>query len=115
MNSLRDTPKAWDIYAEQLFHHGHGFPVWLPDPDPSASEVEIGDVGWMKKGGFLQLFNAMKSVNEQPVNYGVPEEYSPFNPPNLIVTGPQERIMQPLLYSRTVREVDVSGGASAGA
>ncbi|KAI0696228.1 WD40-repeat-containing domain protein [Cerioporus squamosus] len=115
MSAFRDTPHAWDVYAQQLFHHGYGFPLWLPDPDPTASPVQIGDVGWMKNGGFLQLFNARNSEDEQPVRYGVPDGYEPFNPPNLIITGPKERILQPLLYGRTVREVDVSGRASAGA
>ncbi|RPD70204.1 WD40 repeat-like protein [Lentinus tigrinus ALCF2SS1-7] len=110
-----ETLHSWDIYAQQLFHHGHGQAIWLPDPDPTAREVQIGDVGWMREGTFLQLFNAMKSEDKQPVLYGVPEEYTPFDPPNLIVSGPQERILQRFLYSRTVREVDVSSGASAGA
>ena len=110
----RDPPHAWDVYAEHLFHHGHGLPLWLPEPDTTASEVQIGDVGWMKKGGLLQLFNAMKNEDNQPVRYGVPDDFEPFNPPNLVVTGPTQRILQPLLYSRTVREVDVSASASAG-
>ena len=35
----------WNIYANELLHHGYGHPLWMPDPDTSVNEVEIGDVG----------------------------------------------------------------------
>ena len=110
-----NTRHAWDIYGQQLFHHGHGYPLWMPDPDPSASEVRIGDVGWMKLGGFRQLFNARDDPDSQRAGHGLlPTGFVPFNPPNLIISGPHERIVQPLLCGRTISEVNVSGGASAG-
>ncbi|KAI0743147.1 WD40 repeat-like protein [Daedaleopsis nitida] len=112
-SGFRERPLAWDIYANQLYFHGYGYPLWLPDPDPSACEVEIGDVGWVKKGGFMQLFNARKSEDDQPVPYGVPEHYTPFDPPNLRISGPASTLQPSPLYGRTVHKADVSVGAQA--
>ena len=81
-----EEPPPWDIYAKQLFPLGHGFPLWVPEPDLNAAEVMLGDVGWTREGGFLQLFNAMKSEDQQPMRYGVPDGYVPFNPPDLHVS-----------------------------
>ena len=58
----RDLPSAfWDIYAEELMHYRYGYPLLVPEPDPSVSEVEIGDVGYLHEGGFYQLFSSMKA------------------------------------------------------
>ena len=35
----------------------------MPNPDLTAIGVNIGDVGWMEDGGFVKLFNVMKSVS----------------------------------------------------
>ncbi|KAI0650997.1 WD40 repeat-like protein [Trametes meyenii] len=104
--------RAWDIYADLLLHHGHGYPLWMPDPDNSQWEVEIGDVGWLRGGSFKHILRTRHAVGEPQPHSTTPADYVPFNPPNLVITGPRERIVQPVLYSRTIKNVQISGGVS---
>ncbi|KAI0681581.1 WD40-repeat-containing domain protein [Earliella scabrosa] len=104
---------AWDIYAEALYPLGHGYPLWNPSIDPTASVVDLCDVGWLKKGGLMQLFNARRNANEQPVRRGVPPSFVPFNPPNLPASGPAQRWGPSLLCSRHTSVVDAALAASA--
>ena len=73
---------AWDIYAEQLISLGYGHPQWFPEPCPDAGEIRIGDVGYLRKGRFFRIFNAMLSAND-PINTrnGVPQSFEMFEPP----------------------------------
>jgi len=48
----------WDIYAEQLSTLGYGYPLWDPEPC-DREEVLLGDVGFIDKGHFIRLFNAL--------------------------------------------------------
>ncbi|KAI0349454.1 hypothetical protein OH77DRAFT_1365948, partial [Trametes cingulata] len=102
----------WDIYAEQLTHLGYGYPLWVPDPAPGTSPIEIGDVGWIKDGEFVPLFNALRGENEsQPMN-AVPVDHVPLDIRRLSIRGPRDRISQPILCSRSVRTLEVSGASS---
>ena len=71
---------AWDIYAQQLMHLGHGHALWGPEPSPNLGEVHIGDVGYLRDGCFNLLFNAMLPADD-PVNSkrGVPEDFEVFS------------------------------------
>ena len=108
------TSHAWDVYAEQLIPQGHGYPLWQPDPDPSASEVEIADVGWIDQGGFYQLFNARRDSTDRQIRGSVPKGFERFNPPNLIISGPHELIKQRHIFSKTIEDVVVSGCVTSG-
>ena len=110
-----NTQHAWTIYANQLFPQGYGYPLWQPDPDPTAArEVQIGDVGWLDNGGFFQLFNARTKEQESQMHADVPEGFVPFDPPNLIVSGPtKSETAIPPLCSQTVETFNASGSAQA--
>ena len=72
---VNSPPPAWDIYAQQLFHHRYGYPLWMPEYDPRLGEVEIGDVGYVSEGAFIRLFNAMRPADD-PLNAdGVPDGF----------------------------------------
>ena len=103
----------WNVYAQQLFPQGLGYPLWLPEPDPAAREVALGDVGWVDNGSFLQLFNSRLEHEEDQVRQDVPNEFVPFNPPNLVIKGPTDSIAIPPLCSHTVKTANVSGSAQA--
>ena len=103
----------WNVYAQQLFPQGYGYPLWLPEPDPAAREVALGDVGWVDNGSFLQLFNSRLEHEEDQVRNDVPNEFVPFNPPNLIIKGPTKSIAIPPLCSHTVKTVEASGSGQA--
>ena len=103
----------WDIYADEHLHHGYGYPLWMPDSDPSVSEAEIGDVGWLQDGGFYQMFNSMKAEGEPQVRGDIPSNYVPFCPPTLAIAGPHHKILQPVLCGHSIKQVDVDLQVSA--
>ena len=113
MESSKHPAPAWAIYAEQQLHHGYGYPLWMPDPEPNADEVEIGDVGWLHKGGFHQLFNAMKREDEPQPRNAVPVGFESLNSRDILISGPRELITQRLVWGRSVTEVAISAGATA--
>ncbi|GJE97253.1 hypothetical protein PsYK624_134690 [Phanerochaete sordida] len=47
------------------FNFGHG--MWYPEPHKSAGELQIGDVGYLKDGAFIRLFNLDTSAPEKAV------------------------------------------------
>ncbi|KAI0759246.1 WD40-repeat-containing domain protein [Trametes elegans] len=113
------STQAWDIYAETLRPLGHGYPLWFPDPDQSAWAVEIGDVGWLRQGAFHHLLRTRPDDGAGAGGRGgrqphdaVPDEFVPFCPPNLVVTGRSDKITQSMLHSGAIKNVQVSGGAS---
>ncbi|RDX46032.1 WD40 repeat-like protein [Lentinus brumalis] len=97
------TP-PWDIYAEQLFSLGYGYPLWIPEPN--QHEVDIGDVGWIQDGEFCTLFNSRKP-EDSPVNIdkGVPLHFDMFSPPISHIYACQE-IMPKMVCSRGIRAMD---------
>ncbi|EDR00708.1 uncharacterized protein LACBIDRAFT_313148 [Laccaria bicolor S238N-H82] len=62
------------IYEEEMILKGHGFPVWYGDPYGGA-EIEIGDIGYMRKGAFVHVMKCNFNFNElitTPVNFNGP-------------------------------------------
>ena len=101
--------EPWDIYVEQLYPQGHGYPLWQPDFD--RAEVKIGDVGWMEQGGFFQLFHAMDDDGrERQIRDAVPDNFEPFDAENLITLGPKQKIMQRCLLGHSMTEPPSSSG-----
>ncbi|KAI0325968.1 YVTN repeat-like/Quino protein amine dehydrogenase [Cubamyces sp. BRFM 1775] len=109
------TLPAWDIYANTLTPLGKGYPLWVPDPDHPEWEVEIGDVGYVRDGSFKHLLRTKNRAEDPQPHNQVPEGYVQFYNPNIVVTGPRESITQNMLHSRTIKQVNVSGGASVNA
>ncbi|KAI9070073.1 hypothetical protein FKP32DRAFT_1670731 [Trametes sanguinea] len=106
-------PFAWDVYASSLAPLGKGYPLWCPDPDYPEWEVEVGDVGYLWEGSFKHILRTTRIEGElQPHNI-VPENYVRFYHRNLVIIGPRESITQSVLHSKEIRQLEVSGGASA--
>ena len=105
------TP-PWDIYAEQLEPLGYGYPLWTPDPAPGAAQVDIGDVGLIKDGEFIALFNIFRGEDEEQPRGCVPIGHVPLDISKIQVVGPRDKISQSPLYSRSIRVTNASGGAS---
>ncbi|GJE97248.1 hypothetical protein PsYK624_134640 [Phanerochaete sordida] len=69
MYRLHRSPTAPDkIYSSSLkrFCLGHG--MWYPEPHMSG-ETQIGDVGFLKDGAFIRLFNLDTSAPDKKVTY----------------------------------------------
>ncbi|OBZ73114.1 hypothetical protein A0H81_06652 [Grifola frondosa] len=105
--------ESLDVYAEQLFHFGHGLPLWFPEPGDSG-EISIGDVGYIEKGRFYGLFNTMLP-DDHKVNkrYGVPEPFECFEVPHNFKRSCPDAVKQDELRSESITPVDVSVGATA--
>ena len=82
---LTTMPLHADVYAEQLFHlgHGYGYPLWGPKPPPDQGKVFVGDVSYICNGSFHRVFNALRSKRDPGNISGVPKGYEPFS----LVTG----------------------------
>jgi hypothetical protein len=63
----------YETYRDQLagIHPGHA--LWDPD------RVRVGDVGFVRKGRFLCMFNAFDPADHPTQVYGVPEGFVPLN------------------------------------
>ncbi len=98
------STSPWDIYAEQLFSLGYGYPLWIPEPN--QHEVDIGDVGWIQDGEFCTLLNTRKP-EDSPVNIdkGVPPHFDMFCPPNSHIYA-RQGIMPKMVCSPGIRAMD---------
>ncbi|RDX56926.1 hypothetical protein OH76DRAFT_337 [Lentinus brumalis] len=69
----------WDIYHKELMKRDPlGHPMWFPEPCSQFGEVHLGDVGYIIKGEFVFLFNAIERDHPRNIR-GVPSD--PFDPP----------------------------------
>ena len=57
-----------DVLREQLTSLFHGHALWMPDPANLYERVSIGDVGYVKDGYFVRMFNVLLDWNN-PLNY----------------------------------------------
>jgi hypothetical protein len=78
------------IFREELAirYPGHGHALWEPDPGGLYEAVEVGDVGFIHRGYFYRLFNALRPPEAPPnsdasysLNY--PPKLQPRNPDHI--------------------------------
>jgi hypothetical protein len=67
----------YDIFREQLAikYPSYGHALWEPD-----APVQVGDVGFIRRGKFHRLFNALLSADDPSHEFGVPEYHEPLVP-----------------------------------
>ena len=109
-----DNRYAWDIYAEHLLPRGHGHPLWMPDHDSSKGEIQLCDVGWIERGEFFPLFNAICGEANRQIKGVVPAGFKPLDRSTLWISGPQEDIQQRCIHGRTIKDFCVSLDVSVG-
>ncbi|EMD38733.1 hypothetical protein CERSUDRAFT_92769 [Gelatoporia subvermispora B] len=101
------------IYVRHLSLLGHGRPLWDPEPT-NHGEVHIGDVGYVFRGAFIRLFNAMKDADE-PENIGLtlPDPFIKFDLPrkDMELYRPHA-ILADVLCGQTIVARRVRAGAS---
>ncbi|KAI0759247.1 WD40-repeat-containing domain protein [Trametes elegans] len=105
-------PPLHEVYSQQLFTAGHGYPLWDAEPEDKKYEIEVGTVGRIDSGKFWLLFNAMKPADDPYQKHGVPSHFELFAPQNTMPQGPWNRIKTNLLESNTVQKRDISASAS---
>ena len=58
MSLAVDQP--FSVYRDQLTALCHGLPLWNPNPLKGVyNKVSIGDVGFLREGTFIRMFNVM--------------------------------------------------------
>jgi len=67
----------YDVYREQLTSLYRGHALWDPDPANVYEKVSIGDVGYVREGYFVRMFNVLLEWDD-PSNCTLcePEEYT---------------------------------------
>ncbi|KAK0493315.1 hypothetical protein EDD18DRAFT_1464838 [Armillaria luteobubalina] len=127
--------QAHALYTKLLLSRGHGYPLWIPEPDYSLSSayvergICVGDVGIIRSdGGFDFIFNAFLEA-DNPVNAcQVPPNFSPLrtesdsndnpihimrlqHPKNSFVTSPHVSVTSMTLEAPTELPPVAGGGA----
>jgi hypothetical protein len=74
--AAQSTPAA-DTYATQLANQHHGYPLWDPDPHYEPA-VEIADVGYVRNGAWVRLFNTSRAFGDRSNKFGVPDGHHPL-------------------------------------
>ena len=100
-----------DVLREQLTSLFHGHALWVPDPANLYERVLIGDVGYVKDGYFVRMFNVLLDWSN-PLNFMPYSDESPESQPDNYVClemGRFNNIRQAKLskgeyYSRFVQE-----------
>lgn len=71
-----------DIFREQLAieYPSYGHALWEPSPRNPDRPVQVGDVGFMLRGRFHRLFNALLPADHLSHELGVPEHHEPLVP-----------------------------------
>ncbi|EMD31093.1 hypothetical protein CERSUDRAFT_120141 [Gelatoporia subvermispora B] len=110
---------AYAVYADQLYSLGHGMPLWLPEPTQQEGElpepeVQIGDVGYLHKGGFFRLFNISRPLGDPLNRRGCPggPSYQSFQLNTTATYDLPNAIPPGSLYSRSMKEISVGAGAA---
>ena len=72
----------YDIFREQLAinYPSHGHALWEPNPRKPDRPVQVGDVGFIRRGKFYRLFNALLPADDPSHEHGVPEYFEPLVP-----------------------------------
>src|SRR5712691_9328758 len=72
----------YNIFREQLAikYPEFGHALWEPSPRRPDRPVEVGDVGFIRRGKFHRLFNALLSADDPSQELGVAEYHEPLVP-----------------------------------
>jgi hypothetical protein len=70
----------YDIYREELAikYPAYGHALWDPSPEGRYTAVDIGDVGFIRKGYFHRLFNILLPRDHPSHQNGAPQQHEPL-------------------------------------
>ena len=74
-------PPPFTVYQNQLASLYHGLPLWEPNPPKEFyDKVSIGDVGYVREGEFIRMFNVMLPRDHVSNRIlGEPPHYEPLS------------------------------------
>ena len=72
----------YEIFREHLAieYPSYGHALWGPSPRNPDRPVQVGDVGFIRRGNFHRLFNALLPADDPSHELGVPEYHEPLVP-----------------------------------
>ena len=72
---------SFDVYRDQLSTLSQGIALWNPNPLKDIYNcVSIGDVGYLREGSFIRMFNVMLPWHHlSNRKLGDPEPYEPLD------------------------------------
>jgi hypothetical protein len=103
---------AYETYANALIIKGHGYPLWEPNPGEFAP-VELGDVGYLRNGAFVKLFNASKAIDDLSNRLGLPRGHHPLRIGDILRQTPLAKAPE-YISSEGVRKKGAELAATAG-
>ncbi|KAI0337166.1 WD40 repeat-like protein [Trametopsis cervina] len=108
-----------EIYAVEMEDLGQGHPLWYPDGHNNADDIDIGDVGYIRDGAFVELFKS-KYDRDDPANMknldNIPASHEPLPIKAYAKVITKEGWMHPKLYvSKSIKyeEMEPSAGIEA--
>lgn len=98
-----------EVYSDELACRKWGYALWRPDPVPREVQgryyhqrlpVSLGDVGFVRDGGFTPLFNVHLPSDDPLQSRYFPEDFEHIPKPRYIRT---DWLDKGIRFSRTVR------------
>jgi len=106
IGTMRRHPRPdYQLYGDAMSMLGFGIPLWQPAPLPDYAKVNIGDVGYVRRGCFHLLFSAASS----PTGKNVPKNFVPLDIG--LVVPLQARKPGPI-YTADIKTIGGSAGLS---
>lgn len=102
---------VYDTYANQLLSLDRGRALWHPGPD-NRPPVEIGDVGFIKRGRFCRLFNIHLPTDHPSQPNVLPEGFRPLELNQRQIYT--DRLKRGVYCSQNVRAAEIRASALAG-
>ncbi|KZT25674.1 hypothetical protein NEOLEDRAFT_1064514 [Neolentinus lepideus HHB14362 ss-1] len=105
----------WDIYNTQLACLNYGRATWEADPKANGEDhaVQVGDVGYMRNGGFHRLFNILQEKDHAwNQSLGVPDDFKPLKSMGKIIFA-RSPLKAGALHSHTVRHISAHSHISS--
>ncbi|KAH9941405.1 hypothetical protein B0H21DRAFT_550868 [Amylocystis lapponica] len=87
-----------DVDNVELTPHRLGYRLQNPEPS-MASEIEIGDVGYISQGQYRRLFNATKDADHEVNKHGVPYRFEQFELDHSAYRWPDSELYQGVPHS----------------
>ncbi|KZT18775.1 hypothetical protein NEOLEDRAFT_1183993 [Neolentinus lepideus HHB14362 ss-1] len=101
---MSTSSACWDIYARQLANLRHGHALWEPDARHPNVLMDIGDVGFLREGVFIRLFNALLPANHPSHElYSVPDDFNPLSLYGPVASPPKSPLPSETYLSKSVR------------
>jgi hypothetical protein len=101
----------YDIFRQRLAIKcpAYGYALWEPSPGEHYPTVQVGDVGFIRRGKFHRLFNALLPA-EHPSHqrFGVPDHHEPLE------VKISQHIDAGMLNPNNFLSADVKGGSAGG-